>query len=206
MRASPCHSHTPKSGKYLLRGWVSHIDASTSENQCAKIIANTNDTMMASTSAVPSPPPTRKETFFWTAMTSIHISLLESNPLSCSSRELSVLRTPLVSITFPVENACKQIVEGLCDVRNIYIAPRGIRMPAKTLDTIVARLIMSVRADLRNTRALRHQLGVSATACKAGGNPIARFVIKRLADQFVAAVAAATSAGRLCPSCLWGSN
>jgi hypothetical protein len=152
----------------------------------------------------PSPPPTRKDTFFWAVMTSIHSSLLASKPLSCRSRESSVLRTPLVPITFPVENACKQIVEGLCDVRNVYSAPRGIRMPAKRLDTIVARLIMSVRADLRNTRALRNQLGVSATACKAGGNLIARFVIKRLADQFVAAIAVATSAGRLCPSCLWG--
>jgi hypothetical protein len=109
----------------------------------------------------------------------------------------------IVTLTREVTKAIEEIQEELWEVRNVYAAPLGMRMPAKALGRMVAPLLNSVRtvlrAELQKTLPLRRQPGGLGTGRKAWVNLIARSLAKRLTDQLVAAAAAEAPAGNYVP-------
>jgi hypothetical protein len=105
----------------------------------------------------------------------------------------------IVTLTREVTRAIEEIQEELWEVRNVYAAPLGMRMPARGMGKRAAPLLNSVRivlrAELRKMLPRRRQPGGLGTGRKAWVNLIARSLAKRLTDQLVAAAADEGPAG-----------
>jgi hypothetical protein len=154
--------------------------------------AKTTDKMKPSASTVSS-PATNQVVYPLLGSDDDHPQL--STDLLALISELAVVigassAVTIITLTREVTKAIEEIQEELWEVRNVYAAPLGMRMPAKALGRMVAPLLNSVRtvlrAELRKTLLLRRQPGGLGTGRKAWVNLIARSLAKRLTDQLVA--------------------
>jgi hypothetical protein len=198
-----------------------HADNMTNKNQSQNIRSNptsTTHTTTTTTATTDQMKPTTS-TVSTAATNQVVHPLLGSDDdhpqlstdLQALISELAVVigassAVTIVTLTREVTKAIDEIQEELWEVRNVYAAPLGMRMPAKVLGRMSAPLLNSVRivlrAELRKTLPLRRRPGGPGTGRKAWVNLIARSLAKRLTDQLVACATAEAPAGmRPSPSC-----